>query len=106
MRDFLIGKEELKKDNDRNLVLIIYDIVDNRRRTKLFKFLSGYLMPVQRSCFESYLTETQLDEIKLRIEYYINKEEDNIRIYELSAYGKVYNYGLNIDNEIEEILIL
>lgn len=106
MKDYLIGGKESEKDHNKNLVLIIYDVADNKRRTKLFKFLSGYLKSVQRSCFENYLTEAQLNKIKSRINYYIDKKEDNVRIYELSAYGKVYNYGQNIDNKIEEILIL
>ena len=44
---------EEKPDNDKVFVLIIYDIVDNKRRLKLAKFLAGYGFRVQKSAFEA-----------------------------------------------------
>ena len=43
-------------ESDKEFVLIIYDIVDNRKRVKLAKLLSGYGKRVQKSAFEAMLT--------------------------------------------------
>ena len=43
------------------LVLIVYDIPDNKRRTKLSKFLEGYGRRVQKSVFECFIS---LDEMR------------------------------------------
>lgn len=90
----------------KHLILIIYDIIDNKRRTKFFKLLSGYMMPVQKSCFESHLTDKEFDKLKEKIKYYIDEKEDNVRCYKLSAHGKVYNFGKDRKEYIEEILII
>lgn len=43
-------------ESDRQFILIIYDIVDNKRRTKFAKLLEGYGKRVQnqhlRQCFQ------------------------------------------------------
>jgi len=39
------------------LVLVTYDISDNKRRTKLATFLEGYGRRVQKSVFECFLTQ-------------------------------------------------
>ncbi len=104
--NFYIKTYEEEIYDDKNLILIIYDIIDNKRRTKFFKFLSGYMLPVQKSCFESHLTDKEFEEIKEKIERYIDKGEDNVRCYKLSAYGKVYNFGIDTGKYIEEIVII
>lgn len=106
MDNYLIKDHKIENFEDKNLVLVIYDVTDDKRRRRLHKFLSSYLIPVQRSCFETYLTQSELNEIRLKLTHYIDKYEDNVRIYELSAYGKVYNYGLDVENEVEEIVII
>ncbi|MDO5725886.1 MAG: CRISPR-associated endonuclease Cas2 [Tissierellia bacterium] len=83
-----------------------YDRKDNIRRNKFFKYLSGYANPVQKSCFESYLSEKDFEKMKSKIEYHTDKEMDNVRIYKLSAYGEVYNFGLYNENNIEKIVII
>ena len=44
-------------ESDRQFILIIYDIVDNKRRTKFAKLLEGYGKRVQKSAFEAMLSE-------------------------------------------------
>ena len=38
-------------------ILVIYDIVDNRRRVKFSDKMSGYGFRVQKSAFEAMITE-------------------------------------------------
>lgn len=104
-KDFLIKAKEDIFYEEKHLILIIYDIVDNKRRNKFFKLLSGYMIPVQKSCFESHLTESEFEKLAYRIPFYIDKEEDNVRCYKLSAHGKVYNFGSEKNDAIEDIVI-
>ena len=92
--------------DDKSLILVIYDIVDDKRRTKLFNALSAYLIPVQKSCFESYITDSQFDKMVKDILDIIIVNEDNVRIYKLSATGKLYNFGKEPENKAEAFLIL
>lgn len=62
--NFKIPPVEEEIYQEKKLILIIYDIIDNKRRTKFFKFLSGYMTPVQKSCFESHLTDQEFDRLR------------------------------------------
>lgn len=52
-----------KRNDEKKLILIIYDIADNRRRTKFYRYLSGYMTPVQRSCFEGHLSDIEFNKL-------------------------------------------
>ena len=43
--------------SERYFVLVIYDIVDNKKRLKLSKYLLGYVIRVQKSAFEMMITK-------------------------------------------------
>lgn len=62
-------------------------------------------MPVQKSCFESHLPDKEFEKLKEKIKFYID-EEDNVRRYKLTAHGKVYNFGKERKEYIEEILMI
>ena len=66
------------------LVLVVYDIPDDRRRTKLSKFLEGYGTRVQLSVFECFITLEEMRQLYERVEKRVNPEEDNVRFYWLS----------------------
>ena len=54
-------------ESDKEFVLIIYDIVDNRKRVKIAKLLSGYGKRVQKSAFEAMLTKQKYNTINEQI---------------------------------------
>jgi CRISPR-associated protein Cas2 len=67
------------------LSLVVYDIPDNKRRTKLAKFLEGYGRRVQFSVFECFLT---LDEMRLLhrlVQERVVPSEDNVRFYWIAS---------------------
>jgi len=66
------------------LVIISYDIVDDRRRNKVAKALLDYGKRVQYSVFEVEDTGN-MDEIVKILTAFMNKNEDNIRYYRLCA---------------------
>lgn len=66
------------------LVLIVYDIPDDKRRTKLSNFLEGYGRQVQYSVFECFLNLPQMRDLHEKVEKKVNCEEDNVRFYWIS----------------------
>ena len=91
-------------NDDKLLVLVIYDISDNIRRARFFKFLQGYGFSVQKSAFEARISNKQYLKLLSEIEKKINAE-DNIRIYKLRGYGEVHTFGSGrVTNE--EIIII
>lgn len=76
----------------KTFVLVIYDIIDNKRRASLATTLSGFGFRVQKSAFEAILTKPQLARLLTKIEHFSHKE-DNIRIYKIRGTGAVTFYG-------------
>lgn len=94
--DEIDGMEEieLKPDDDsRLIVLIIYDIVDNKRRTLMVKCLSRYAIRVQKSCFEGYLTRKQCEEMERLASVLIDGSCDSLRVYRLRDHAFVHSWG-------------
>ena len=85
--------------------MIIYDIVDNRKRVKLAKLLSGYGKRVQKSAFEAMLTTQRSNKLIEEIPRYIDKTEDNVRIYKITGKGKVTSWG-EVPEFDEEIVLI
>ena len=63
------------------MVVIVYDIPDNKRRTKLAHFLEGYGRRVQFSVFECYITLAQMRSLHNAIKKKVKPSEDNVRLY-------------------------
>lgn len=62
-------------------LLIVYDISNDKRRTKLHNALLNYGTPVQYSVFECHLTPKNLNNLKNAIQKIIRKRKDNVRYY-------------------------
>ena len=105
MENYFFDTEEEIKDT-RVYVLIIYDIIDNKRRLKLAKFLSGYGFRVQKSSFEAKLSKTKYDKMMSHIGNYAD-EMDSIRVYKIVGKGQVTVIGKDEDdgNDDEVIVI-
>jgi len=63
------------------LVLIVYDIPDNKRRNNLAKLLEGYGRRVQLSVFECFLSLQEMQQLYLKVKKQVNLNEDNVRFY-------------------------
>jgi CRISPR-associated protein Cas2 len=63
------------------MVLVVYDIPDNKRRLKLANFLEGRGRRVQESVFECFISLEQMPGLFDRIEKLVKKSEDNVRLY-------------------------
>lgn len=94
-------------EDDRQFILIIYDIVDNKRRTKFAKLLEGYGTRVQKSAFEAMLSQKSYEKLVREIPYYINPAsgEDSVRIYRMIGKGRVNSWG-DVPKQQEEIVVV
>lgn len=66
------------------LVLVVYDIPDNKRRNKLAKFLEGHGERVQLSVFECFLDLEEMKHLYQQIHKRVKLPEDNVRFYWIS----------------------
>ena len=65
------------------LYVIAYDIVNDRRRSKVHKILCSYGAWTQFSLFECYLTAKQYLLLRERVERVLEPAEDSVRFYAL-----------------------
>ena len=85
--------EEIKEErNIKYLILIIYDISDNKQRLKLAKYLESYGVRVQKSAFEARLDKKKYKQLLEGLDKILNKE-DNVRVYKMKDYEEVRTYG-------------
>ena len=104
IENYFFGVDEDVRD-DRFFALLIYDIVDNRQRTRFAKLMLGYGYRVQKSAFEVMLTKKKYNQMISQIPGYCSKE-DSIRIYRITGKSQVTCWGYkDITDENEVILI-
>ena len=65
------------------IILVTYDIVKNKNRIKLRKFLLDYGYPVQKSVFELMLDWDKLERLKREIQKYVKDSQDSVRFYQV-----------------------
>ena len=82
------------------MVIVVYDIPDNKRRTKLAHFLEGYGRRVQFYVFECFISLEQMRKLHQAITKKVKAEEDNVRFYWISDEG--LSLSLTIGSQIPE----
>ena len=95
-----------KTSSKQLFVLVIYDIINNKRRTKFAKEMNGYGFRVQKSAFEALIDEALFAKIQRVIPTLIDEAEDSVRIYRMTGYGEVKLFGQNAKIEAEEVIII
>ena len=74
----------MAKDNrTTTLYVIAYDIVEDRRRNKIHKLLSGFGHWTQYSLFECYLTEKEYVRLRQMLDRHLHVAQDSVRFYPL-----------------------
>ena len=96
--DYYFQIDDESKD-DRLFVLIIYDIVNNSRRTKFAKLLLGYGFRIQKSAFEAVITNHEIPS-------YINEKEDSVRVYQIKGTGNVTTWGPKDNYNVDDVIIV
>lgn len=67
------------------LVLVVYDIPDDKRRQKLATFLEGYGRRVQWSVFECFIPLPEMKKLYAQVKRRVKPSEDNVRFYWIAA---------------------
>lgn len=71
--------------NNTLLVVVVYDVVTDRRRRRLFQLLKQYGVPVQKSAFEARLTVRERESLLREVARLIDPETDRITLYPIAA---------------------
>ena len=87
-------------------LLVIYDIVSNKRRNAFAKAMNGYGFRVQKSAFEAMVTKALYRKLLKEIPMMIDATEDSVRVYKLRGTGEVRLFGMNEQIKNEEVLII
>ena len=105
MENYFWNTEE-NKSSHKLFVLIIYDIVNNKRRNAFAKMLNGYGFRVQKSAFEAMISANLYLKLLVVIPKYIDKAEDSVRVYRITGYGEVSLFGVNSKVQDEDVIII
>jgi CRISPR-associated protein Cas2 len=65
------------------LIVVSYDIPDDRRRLRVANALEDFGERVQFSVFECHLENEQLDRLRLRLLLELDEAQDSVRIYRI-----------------------
>lgn len=87
------------------IVLMIYDIVDNKRRNKMVKCLEAYGVRVQKSAFEALLNRKQYEKMLRESSCLIDEEVDSLRVYVLDDIIDVYTWGIGERKENDCVIL-
>ena len=66
-------------------VVVAYDVVDDRHRSRLHGRLTGLLVPVQKSVFEGPVNHVDLEAIRSAIREEVHLSSDTVRLFHLCA---------------------
>lgn len=90
------------------MIIVSYDISDDKKRTKFSKYLEKFGHRIQYSVFEIDNSERILNNMRADIENRFMKQfgqEDSVYIFKLSASCEVsrYGYAKNEENDLQII---
>jgi CRISPR-associated protein Cas2 len=90
------------------LIVVSYDVREDRRRTRLAHTLKDFGERVQLSVFECRLDERQLERLRARVAQEIELTEDTVRIYRLcgECAGHLELLGTGVIHEDPDVLVL
>lgn len=86
-----------------NLVWVIYDIVDDKKRGKIAKLCKNKgLYRVQKSVFLGTLNRNQIDELSLQSKEIMDEDEDSVYIFPMCEedFKKVKLLGQAFDKKL------
>ena len=105
MENYYFDTETDTKVKSQYYVLVIYDIIDDKRRARLAKIMKSFGFRVQKSAFEARLAENKYTKL-LSMLYPLVKDHDSIRVYKLRGEGVLTVIGKDDSVENEEVIII
>ena len=88
--------------------MISYDIVEDKKRLKLMKFLRDFGDRVQKSVFECNLSPETFTMVRAEVEKIINKKKDRVRYYKIckGCFDRIEISGWGEVTEEEEFTVI
>lgn len=90
------------------MLIISYDITDDKLRTKFSRFLSKFGGRLQYSVFEIRNSERVLDNITTQITSHFEKkfsQNDSVMIFDLSKQCKITRFGYAKNSETDLVIV-
>lgn len=90
------------------MLIISYDIADDKLRTKFSKYLSKFGGRLQYSVFEIRNSERVLENITAQITHHFEKkfsQNDSVIIFDLSKQCKITRFGYAKNNETDLLIV-
>lgn len=81
---------------NRTLYLIAYDITDDRRLNKVREFLKGYSTGGQKSVYECFLTDGELNFVTKNLKILIHSPDDRVHIFQMDGRSKTHALGIGL----------
>ena len=103
--DYFFGGTEGTAGCKKVYALVIYDIIENKKRTRFAKFMNGFGTRVQKSCFEVVISVAAFEKMMKGIGKYCTAE-DSIRVYRIQGKGQIYQWGKAGPKEDDEVIVL
>lgn len=91
------------------MIIISYDISDDKKRTKFAKYLQKFGHRIQYSVFEIDNSQRVLQNISAEIENRFKKtfdQTDSVYVFELSSTCNVRRYGYAVNEESDFKIVL
>ena len=90
------------------LIVVSYDIPDDRRRLRLANALKDFGVRVQYSVFECHLQPDELEKLRQRLEPLVAPQADNVRLYRFcqDCGTKLETFGTGRPTEEPDVYIL
>ena len=102
---YIWEEDTVSPPQNKYLIVVIYDISQNKDRYKLVKVLEKYGYRVQKSAFECLLNKKQFEKLKKDINSAMNPE-DSVKIYRLKGVSEVLSLGKSFEVKNDEIIII
>lgn len=99
------GDEVHRSRAKKCLTVIIYDISDNKQRTRMVKLLESFGIRIQKSAFEAWLDNKTYSRLCAKLDRLV-KEDDHVKLYRLSGVSETKTWGKTPDFGDEEIIII
>ena len=89
-------------------MLVTYDVVDDKRRSKLATFLEGYGRRVQKSVCECYLSLAEMRALHQQVMGRVEPGEDSVRFYwvPVDAVARTLTIGSELPEPPPDSLII
>lgn len=94
-----------------SVYIVAYDIISDKRRTRIYKYLRGWGDHLQYSVFRVLASPIELAKIKAALDTFVNHDEDQVLFFHLGpkegrARGSVDAIGLAYTHPERHALIV